>query len=103
MLPEPLSKIEQDLRREVASQHYPQVARLVIVFCGEAEAQIRRLPPRDPGIRPIVSHVDEVLRWVHLMLSTARASTAAELSRMSMMHRYLDRAAAPVAALRLDA
>ncbi len=84
-----LAEIEHELRRAVASLAYADVERLIKEFCGAAAAQAAALPQGDPEIGRLVRHVDEVLDWAHLMLSTARAACVAELTRISILHRYL--------------
>jgi hypothetical protein len=87
-MPEALDHLEVQLQKAVVGRRYPEVQRLVAACCEASAAQWKNLPPA--AARSAFTHLTELLDWTHIMLSTSRAITAAELSRTFSISRYLE-------------
>ena len=99
---EPLSRIEQELRRAVEGRQYAEIQRLVLAFCEAAEAHARALPPADPRIGEIAGMTQEVLLWTRTMVQSARESVALQLRQIPKVQRYIPTLTALPATLRVD-
>ena len=100
---ESLSRIEQELRRAVESQRYAEVQRLVLEFCGAAEAHARSLPPADPRIGEIATMTQDVLQWTRSMVKSSRASVMLQLRQIPKVKQYVPAPARTPSTMHLDA
>jgi len=98
-----LIQLENELRSAVTRGSYAQAQRAVTAYCAQAADEWRALPLGDSRAHRIFDHLQEVLEWVRLMLSTSRASTAAEVRRVRLAKGYLAPRSVPQSRLRLDA
>jgi hypothetical protein len=86
---ETLNDFEQQLRRAVAERRYLDVQRLACSYCDSALVYLATLTPGDPQIAGTGLHVQEVLSWANLVLTTARSAISAPLTALPLISRYL--------------
>ena len=102
MIPESLKVCENELRRAVGRQQFGPANTLIASYCRLAEIEAAALPADHPDKLDIFTRVADVLEWTRLVIYSARASWADELSRLPMVSAYLDSAPNDPSGLRFD-
>jgi hypothetical protein len=93
MIPEILKENERRLRKAIARRHYRDLPWLLDDLSRNAAEH--RNPETAQWMRANIE-------WARLMVLTQRQTWAAELERLPMVNRYLDRPADPSRAVCLD-
>jgi len=99
MISAALITLGNELRRAAERRAYADVERLARQVGAAAAAEVRALPPGDPGGREIAGWLQDLFGRTEILLRISRASQAGELRRIAFLRRYLpadDRRAARV-------
>jgi hypothetical protein len=102
MIPQAIQNGESALRRAVEQRRFPLIDSLASSYCRLADAHLSTLPPGCAARLDLLTRVIAVLKWTHLMVSTARAGYAERLGRLLLTKRYFAPLGAGEPALRLD-